>query len=67
VRAATSLGVPEVPVVPITTAEYPTPAARPANSRLDCGKLERTFGVRLPHWEVGLAACIAELAGTPAA
>jgi dTDP-4-dehydrorhamnose reductase len=67
VRAAASLGVPQVPVVPITTAEYPTPAARPANSRLDCGKLERTFGVRLPHWEVGLAACIAELAGTPAA
>ena len=61
VRAGARLGTPQVPVIPITTAEYPTLAARPANSRLDCSKLERTFGVRLPHWQQGLAACIAEL------
>jgi dTDP-4-dehydrorhamnose reductase len=61
VRAGARLGVPQVPVVAITTAEYPTPAARPANSRLDCSKLERTFGIRLPHWHEGLAECIAEL------
>lgn len=40
---------------PITTAEYPTPARRPANSRLDGAKLEQVFGVRLPHWRQGLA------------
>lgn len=41
----------KVPVVePIPTAAYPTPAKRPANSRLDCAKLEAVFGVRLPAW-----------------
>ena len=41
----------KVPVVePIPTSAYPTPAKRPANSRLDCGKLESVFGVRLPAW-----------------
>jgi dTDP-4-dehydrorhamnose reductase len=38
----------------ITTPEYPTPAKRPANSVLDCGKLEKTFGLRLPDWEASL-------------
>jgi len=36
---------------PITTAEWPTPARRPANSRLDTTKLADTFGVRLPEWD----------------
>lgn len=41
----------KVPVVePIPTSAYPTPAKRPANSRLDCAKLEAVFGVRLPAW-----------------
>jgi dTDP-4-dehydrorhamnose reductase len=39
---------------PITTAEYPLPAPRPANSRLATGKLEKTFGLRLPPWQEGL-------------
>ena len=38
----------------IATAEYPTPARRPAYSVLDCGKLQRTFGLRLPDWETSL-------------
>jgi len=38
-------------VTPITTGEYPTAAARPAYSVMDCSKMERVFGVRLPHWE----------------
>lgn len=42
----------------IPTAGYPTPAARPANSQLDCGKLAATFGVRLPDWESALALCL---------
>ena len=42
----------------IPTSGYPTPAARPANSQLDCGKLADTFGVRLPHWEEALALCL---------
>jgi len=38
----------------ITTPEYPTPAKRPASSALDCGKLQKTFGLKLPHWETSL-------------
>lgn len=35
----------------ITSAEYPTPARRPANSRLDCGRLEADFGLQMPDWQ----------------
>jgi dTDP-4-dehydrorhamnose reductase len=38
----------------ITTADYPTPAKRPANSRLYTSKIHRTFGLELPHWQSGL-------------
>jgi len=48
-----------VPVVEaITTAEYPTKAKRPADTRLDCGKLAAVFGVRLPDWRASLARTI---------
>lgn len=40
----------------ITTQDYPTPAARPANSRLDCEKLKQDFGVTLAHWRLALIA-----------
>jgi dTDP-4-dehydrorhamnose reductase len=39
---------------PITTAQYPLPAPRPANSRLDTHKLRETFGLCLPMWQEGL-------------
>jgi len=39
-----------IPIEPIGTADYPTPAKRPAYSALDCRKLEQVFGVRLPSW-----------------
>jgi len=42
----------------IATRDYPLPARRPANSRLDCGKLEQVFGLRLPDWTEGVAACL---------
>lgn len=38
----------------ISTAEYPTPTKRPAYSALACDKLDRAFGLRLPHWEESL-------------
>lgn len=47
----------------ITTAEYPTPARRPANSRLDCAKLKGRFGVTLPHWRESLERCVVRLQG----
>lgn len=50
-------------VEPIGTADYPTPARRPANSRLSCDKLARDWGVRLPPWEQALTLCVAESSG----
>jgi len=49
-----------VRVLPISTADYPTPAQRPAYSVLSTAKLERVFGVRLPDWEDGLKRCLTE-------
>ncbi|MGE0676212.1 dTDP-4-dehydrorhamnose reductase [Pseudolabrys sp.] len=46
----------------ITTAEYKTAAPRPANSRLDCAKIERELGIRLPDWQTSLEACLDRLA-----
>ena len=46
----------------ITTADYPTPARRPANSQLDCSKAARVFGIRLPPWQQALESCLDELA-----
>lgn len=41
-------------VLPLTTAQYPTPAKRPGNSRLDTSRLRATFGVQLPSWQEGV-------------
>ncbi len=38
-------------IKPITTSEYPTPASRPLNSRLNTDKLKKTFMLELPHWQ----------------
>lgn len=54
-------GGPNATVIPIPTLDYPTPAKRPANSRLDCRKLKRTFGIVLPHWTAGVAQCVPDL------
>jgi dTDP-4-dehydrorhamnose reductase len=50
-------------LVPITTAEYPTRARRPAYSVLDTTKFHAAFGLHLPPWQDGLDAVIGELAG----
>jgi len=55
------LGGPSAEVRPTRAAAYPTPAPRLADARLDCGKLDEVFGVRLPHWSAGLEACVARL------
>ena len=45
----------------IATAEYPTPAPRPLNSRLDCAAIEAAFGLARPDWRAGLRDVLAEL------
>jgi dTDP-4-dehydrorhamnose reductase len=55
------LKVPLEKIEPITTADYPTPAARPANSTLNNQKLKQVFGVELPSWEQGLQQVIKSL------
>jgi dTDP-4-dehydrorhamnose reductase len=50
--------VPRPRVVPITTAEYPTPAKRPAYAVLSTAKFERNFGFSLPPWRESLARCL---------
>jgi dTDP-4-dehydrorhamnose reductase len=58
VRAALAAGKPlrltADDVLPITTADYPLPAPRPSNSRLDTSRLCQTFGLQLPDWHSGL-------------
>ena len=48
-------------VNPITAAEYPTPARRPTNSRLDCEKLALAHGVRLPPWQASMKEVVERL------
>jgi len=51
----------KIPVVRrIASADYPLPAARPANSRLDCSRFGRDFGLALPDWRTGLIDCLAD-------
>jgi len=46
---------------PIPTSAYPTPAARPLNSRLSTHRLQQAFGLTLPHWQVGVERMLAEV------
>jgi dTDP-4-dehydrorhamnose reductase len=59
--ASRAEGGPAARVRRITTAEYPTAARRPANSRLDCSKLEQVHGIRLPDWRTSLPSIVGRL------
>ena len=48
-------------IAPVATSAFPTPAQRPLNSRLNCTKLETTFGLQLPHWEKSVARMLDEI------
>jgi len=54
VRAGRTLRVLPAEVKPITTAQYPLPARRPANSQLDTTLFRATFGLELPDWRLGI-------------
>lgn len=51
----------DVTVTGIPTSDYPTPAARPLNSRLDCQKIATQFGISTPDWRKSLATVLEEL------
>ena len=55
-------GGPVARVKAISTAEYPTPASRPANSALDCARLASVYGVSLPPWRESVARCVKVIA-----
>lgn len=57
--SAARFGVTQPELTAITTQEWPTPARRPADSRLNCDKLAALLGVRLPHWRVSLDRAVA--------
>jgi dTDP-4-dehydrorhamnose reductase len=50
-------------VLAVPTSAFPTPAARPLNSRLSTAKLQRAFGLRLPHWQAGVERMLTEFLG----
>jgi dTDP-4-dehydrorhamnose reductase len=51
----------DVTVTGIPSSDYPTPATRPLNSRLDCAKLAADFGITPADWKAGLAAVLKDL------
>ncbi len=55
VQRGVRLAVAPADIVPIVTADYPTRAKRPHNSRLDLQRLKIVFGIELPHWRPALA------------
>jgi dTDP-4-dehydrorhamnose reductase len=65
VNVAASITVRRPNVTPIRTAEYPTPAKRPANSQLDCRLFVRTFRLIPRHWTEGVDATTRALANFP--
>lgn len=56
------LGLPSATAVPVTTTEYPTKAARPANSTLECGTFTTATGYVAPAWRASVTATIERLA-----
>lgn len=59
--ASAARGGPSAAVKPVGTSDYPTPARRPANSRLDCTKLARAHRVILPDWREALPPVVGRL------
>jgi dTDP-4-dehydrorhamnose reductase len=65
-RESARLGGPLAEVVAITSRDWPTKAARPANSRLDCGRLARDFAWRSPEWQQSVSVVVRRLLSIPA-
>ncbi len=60
-KSGVALKVPADAVTPILTSQFPTPAQRPLNSRMNANKLESTFDLSLPSWQSGLLRMLNEI------
>ncbi|WP_404301560.1 dTDP-4-dehydrorhamnose reductase [Alicycliphilus denitrificans] len=60
-KAREAIKIKATEVAPVPTSAFPTPAARPLNSRLDTRKLQTTFGLALPDWQQGVARMLTEI------
>ena len=60
-RAGATLKVESDAIKPVPTSAFPTPAKRPHNSRMDTAKLQRTFGLKMPSWEIGVERMLSEV------
>ncbi|CAN5486805.1 dTDP-4-dehydrorhamnose reductase [soil metagenome] len=60
-RAQSAIKIIANEVACVPTSAFPTPARRPHNSRLDCAKLQTTFGLTLPPWQHGVDRMLAEI------
>ena len=61
-KAIVEIGGVPCSIEPIETHEYPTPAARPANSALNTSKIRECFGLEIPYWRDSLYKCIKQIA-----
>ena len=59
--ASASSGGPSARVRRIETKDYPTPARRPADSRLDTARLQQRYGIALPDWRASVGDCVSRL------
>ncbi|MDB5818232.1 MAG: dTDP-4-dehydrorhamnose reductase [Rhizobacter sp.] len=62
-RAGQPIKVAADAIAPVATSAFPTPAQRPANSRLDTRRLQDTFGLVLPSWQRGVDRMLSEVLG----
>ena len=60
-QAGIELKVAAENIIPVSTSAFPLPARRPLNSRLNASKLQTTFDVHLPLWQIGVARMLTEI------
>lgn len=64
-RAEVALKVAPEAIKPVFTSAFPTPAKRPLNSRMNTAKLQRTFGLSMPFWQIGVERMLSEVLEKP--
>jgi dTDP-4-dehydrorhamnose reductase len=60
-KTGLKLNVSPEEIVPVPSSAFPSPAQRPKNSRLNCCKLQTTFDLRMPPWQIGIVRMLTEV------